>query len=90
MNPIQYQGSLEDARRRLMRIVQALPRASLVEDRSNYMKLEFRSALFSFVDDVEFEFDDGAKVIHFRSGSRLGYYDFGVNRRRMENIIRQF
>ncbi len=90
MDPILYQGSLEDARRRLLGIVRALPRVSVVEDRGNYMKLEFRSAFFSFVDDVEFEFDDAAKVIHFWSASRLGYYDFGVNRRRMETFIREF
>jgi uncharacterized protein (DUF1499 family) len=90
MNPIQYQGSLEDARRRLLGIVRALPRVTVVEDRGNYLRVEFRSAFFSFVDDVEFEFDDAAKVIHFRSASRLGYYDFGVNRRRMETIIPEF
>ncbi len=87
---LSYQGSLEDARRRLLGIVRALPHVSVVENRRNFMKLEFRSAFFSFVDDVEFEFDDAVKVIHFRSASRLGYYDFGVNRRRMETIIREF
>ena len=90
MTPIQYQGSIEDARKRLLGIVRALPRVTVVEDTGNYLKVEVRSALFSFVDDVEFEFDDAAKVIHFRSASRLGYYDLGVNRRRMETIIREF
>jgi uncharacterized protein (DUF1499 family) len=89
MEPIQCQGSLEDARQRLLGIVRALPRVSVVENRGNYMKLEFRSAFFSFVDDVEFEFDDAVKLVHFRSASRLGYYDFGVNRGRMEAIIRE-
>jgi uncharacterized protein (DUF1499 family) len=65
MDPIKYQGFSEDTRRRLLGIVRALPRVSVDEDRGNYMKLEFRSAFFSFVDDVEFEFDDATKVIHF-------------------------
>lgn len=90
MDPIPYHGSMEDAKRRLLGIVRALPSVSVVEDRGNYIKLEFRSAIFSFVDDVEFEFDDAKKVIDFRSASRVGYYDFGVNRRRMETIIRKF
>ena len=90
MDPIPYQGSVEDARRRILQIVSAFPRTTVVENSGNYLKVEVRSAIFSFVDDVEFEFDDAAKVIHFRSASRLGYYDFGVNRRRMEAIIRQF
>jgi uncharacterized protein (DUF1499 family) len=90
MDPIQYQDSLEEARRRLLGIVRAIPRVAVIEDRGNYLKLEVRSSLFSFVDDVEFEFDDAAKLLHFRSASRLGYYDFGVNRRRIEAIIREF
>ncbi len=90
MDPIPYQGSMENARRRLLVIVRALPRVSVVEDQVNYIKLEFRSSFFSFVDDVEFEFDDAKKVIDFRSASRVGYYDFGVNRRRMQTIIRKF
>jgi uncharacterized protein (DUF1499 family) len=38
------------------------------------------------VDDVEFVFDDESKTIHFRSASRIGYGDYGVNRDRMEAI----
>jgi uncharacterized protein (DUF1499 family) len=90
MDPIQYQGSAEDARRRILEIMRTFPRSTITQSRGNYLKVEFRSAIFSFVDDVEFEFDDAAKLIHFRSASRLGYYDFGVNRRRMKKIIQEF
>ncbi len=31
-------------------------------------------------------FDDATKTVHFRSASRSGYSDLGVNRRRMEEI----
>ena len=90
MDPIRYQGSVEDARERLLGVIHSSPLSSVVRNEGSYVKVEFRSAIFSFVDDVEFEFDDGSKLIHFRSASRLGYYDFGVNRRRMESIGRQF
>ena len=30
--------------------------------------------------------DNKTKVIHFRSASRIGYSDMGVNRKRMERI----
>jgi uncharacterized protein (DUF1499 family) len=90
MEPIRYQGAAESARRRLLEIIRTFPGTTVVQDSGNYLSAEFRSAIFSIVDDVEFEFDDSAKLIHFRSASRLGYYDFGVNRRRMETIIREF
>jgi uncharacterized protein (DUF1499 family) len=50
---------------------------------------EFRSRVFGFVDDVEFFFPAGQRVIHVRSASRTGYSDFGVNRKRIERMRRQ-
>lgn len=67
-------------------IVANLPRAKLVEEDETYLHYEFTSLLLRFVDDVEFVFDDETKTIHFRSASRTGYSDLGVNRRRMEEI----
>jgi uncharacterized protein (DUF1499 family) len=90
MDPIPYQGSIEESRQRLLEIIRSFDRATVVRNDGNYLKVEFRSAIFSFIDDVEFEFDDASKFIHFRSASRSGYYDFRVNRRRMEAIIQQF
>ena len=39
-----------------------------------------------FKDDIEFLIDESAKLIHFRSQSRIGGYDWNANRNRMENI----
>ena len=48
------------------------------------------SSVFGFVDDVEFYFDDCKKTIHVKSASRTGFYDLGVNRRRVEKIRKRF
>jgi uncharacterized protein (DUF1499 family) len=90
MPPIRYRGSLPDARARLIDIVRTMDGATIVIETDSYLYAEFRSARFRFVDDVEFRFRDEAKVIHFRSGSRLGYSDHGVNRRRMALISELF
>jgi uncharacterized protein (DUF1499 family) len=37
-------------------------------------------------DDVEFWLDSDAKQVHFRSASRAGYSDMGLNRTRYEAI----
>ncbi len=60
--------------------------ASIVEESPIYIRSEFTSKLFGFIDDVEFFIDDAKKILHIRSSSRIGYTDFGVNRRRVENI----
>ncbi len=86
MAPYRYQRNLAGAKGALKIIVSGLPRTKLVEETESYLHYEFTSFLLRFVDDVEFVFDEEAKVIHFRSASRTGYSDLGVNRRRMEEI----
>ncbi|MEZ5467356.1 MAG: DUF1499 domain-containing protein [Lysobacterales bacterium] len=39
-----------------------------------------------FIDDIELRFDDAAGQIQVRSGSRVGYSDLGVNRKRVEAL----
>ena len=90
MPPLAYSGAPGDALARLRAIVAACPRARVVEASERYLRAEFRSRVFRFVDDVEFLADPAAQVVHFRSASRLGRSDFGVNRRRMETIARKF
>lgn len=90
MDPIPYTGPLGQARERLLGVLRAYPRTRIVLEEPAALKAECRSRVFRFVDDVDFAFDDDAKVIHFRSASRLGRRDFGVNRNRMEEITRLF
>ena len=84
--PFRYQKTRAEAKEALKAVIRSLPRTKLVEEDETYLHYEFTSLLLRFVDDVEFLFDDEAKTIHFRSASRTGHSDFGVNRRRMEDI----
>jgi uncharacterized protein (DUF1499 family) len=70
----------------LKKIIQQMKRTRIVTEADNYLYVEFTSALWRFVDDVEFSFDDASKTIHVRSASRLGKSDLGVNRKRIEMI----
>ena len=90
MSPISFRGSVEEAWERLRRILGELPRSSITADRPGYLAASFRSRVFGFVDDAEFVLDSERKEIRFRSAARTGYYDFGVNRSRMESIARRF
>jgi uncharacterized protein (DUF1499 family) len=88
--PLRYSGSPAEARARLGGVLRELERASIVTESEEYLHVEFRSALFRFVDDAEFRFDTTEQLIHFRSASRLGRSDLGVNRKRMERIRNAF
>jgi uncharacterized protein (DUF1499 family) len=86
--PYRYQKSRAEAKEALKTAIASLPRTKLIEEEEAYLHYEFTSRLLRFVDDVEFVFDDESKIIHFRSASRIGYGDRGVNRDRMEEIRR--
>jgi len=90
MEPIPYTGSQDEARRRLLAVLRAWPRTRIVADEPDYLHVECRSAIFRFVDDMEFAFDAESRLLHFRSASRVGSFDWGVNRKRMEGIRRRF
>ena len=87
--PIIYKGTSQDAREKILGIIKSMPRAKISSDGDNFIHVEFTSRIFRFVDDVEFYFDE-LGIIHFRSASRIGHSDMGVNRERMEEIRRSF
>ena len=63
------------------------PRTNIITENPDYIYAEFTSFLFRFVDDVEFYFDEKNKTLHFRSASRLGSGDLGVNRKRVDALL---
>ena len=90
MPPIPVVGDPDAAMTRLRRVVSAMRGARIVADDGDTLRVEFRTLVFHFVDDVELTIDRGAAVIHFRSASRIGRTDFGANRRRMAELTRRF
>ncbi len=89
VDPIPFQGTEEDAREAIESVVRSFPRATIVAASGTVVRAEFRSWM-GFVDDVEFRIDASAGLVHVRSASRKGYWDFGVNRRRVEAIRKAF
>ena len=51
-----------------------------------YLAATFSSSFFGFIDDVEFRVDAKNQLIHIRSAARLGYSDFGVNKKRLNDL----
>lgn len=88
--PLSYTGNKDDAHQKLVALIASQPRARIVVEEANYLRVEFKTAIFRFVDDVEFWFAADQPVIDIRSASRVGRSDFGVNRKRIEHIRDQY
>jgi uncharacterized protein (DUF1499 family) len=80
--PIVFRGSM----RTLRAAVESMPRTTVISADASYLYAEFRTRLMRYVDDVEVYYDQPAGLVHVRSASRLGRRDFGVNRRRIEEL----
>ena len=91
MKPVPWAGSSKEALELIQRAVDdQFSRCRIVAERHDYLRYEFTSFVFRFVDDVEFLIDQDTKLIHFRSASRVGHSDLGANRRRMARFREAF
>lgn len=68
----------------IVAIAKKLKGAELVELNENYAHIECKSTFFRFVDDIELYLEGDNLTV--RSKSRVGYSDFGVNKKRIEQL----
>ncbi|TDL34916.1 DUF1499 domain-containing protein [Jeotgalibacillus sp. S-D1] len=90
MQPVPFKGGMQESQERIKRILLSLNRVEIKTDSADYLHAIVKSKFFKFKDDVEFLFDEQTNLVHFRSASRTGHYDFGVNRKRMEQISDEY
>lgn len=64
-----------------------LPGAKTAVKEGDYLRIECTSKIMRFVDDLELKIDGDKLVV--RSESRVGYSDFGVNRKRADQLREQ-
>ncbi|WP_286238914.1 DUF1499 domain-containing protein [Neptuniibacter halophilus] len=86
--PLQLPESVDSAEQVMPPLVALIEQAGgRVEIRSDlYLAAVFKSRFFGFVDDLEVRLDLAERQLHFRSASRVGHSDFGVNRKRVEQL----
>lgn len=89
-DPLSFHCSADSAWNELSGLIAQWPRSRVITQTDNYMHVEVHTRLLRFVDDMEFYLPSDAQVIHFRSASRFGHSDLGVNRDRMEAIRSRF
>jgi len=75
-----------EAWRAVRSAVGGLARTKIITDTDDYLHAECSSAFFGFVDDLELHLRAADHLIAVRSAARLGHGDFGVNRKRVEDL----
>ncbi|WP_420464323.1 DUF1499 domain-containing protein [Candidatus Palauibacter sp.] len=87
MAPFRTPGDPVVLFRRLREVVASMPRTHIVTATDDYLRAVCRTRL-GFRDDLEFRWCPLEGVAHVTSASRVGIFDFGVNRRRVERVRR--
>ncbi len=85
VQPLRFSGSSTRAWLKLQQKLSAMG-GIVVAEQPGYLHVEFRSRIFRFVDDLELRLQEQDGLIHVRSASRVGYSDFGVNRKRVDKL----
>ena len=88
IEPFTYTDSGRAAFIRLKETIEKFPGARIVEFGDCHLRAEFRTRWLKFTDDFEAILNEQQQLIHVRSASRIGYWDLGTNRKRVEKIRR--
>lgn len=86
IDPISYTRNYPEAYPELIKSIEQMSGSKIIIKDGRYIRAEFTSRLMRYIDDVEFYFSPGEKIIQVRSASRLGHSDMGVNRKRIETL----
>ena len=89
IEPFRITGDAGSSFERLRMILSRRTDTKLTAADATTISVEFRTRL-GFVDDGLFVLDTANDIIHIRSAARLGYWDLGKNRRRMEEIRKSY
>ncbi len=81
--PLRYTGGPENARALLRQVLGTYPEVDSLKVGDLTVDTVFTTPTLGFRDQVEFQIDPAQQLIHFRSRSLAGLYDFGKNRARM-------
>ncbi|EKD34943.1 MAG: protein of unknown function DUF1499 [uncultured bacterium] len=89
IEPIKFTEDPGQAFEKLRKLLNVRSDTKVISSDNMTIKVEFRT-LLGFVDDGLFVLDTANKHIHIRSAARMGYWDLGKNRSRMEEIRKSF
>lgn len=87
VKPFKYNGDLKEQMSKVQKAISEMSGVEVKQNSDNYLYAVFTTKIMRFKDDVEVYLDDESKILHFRSASRVGYSDLGVNRKRYEAFV---
>lgn len=90
IQPLNFKNSLEETRGAMKTALEEYGGIEIIEESENHIYAVSVTGTMRFRDDIEIYFDASEKKIHYRSASRAGYSDLGLNRKRFKEIAEAY
>ena len=90
VDPLPFKETQTGTMAALKKAVAAYGGGSIEKETDEYLYVIFTTPMMRFHDDVEFWLDANNKEVHFRSASRAGYSDMGLNRQRYDELSKRY
>lgn len=86
VEPIAFIGTLEESKEAFKKALTEYSGIKIIEETDFYLYAVATTSLMRYKDDIELYFDQDSQLIHYRSASRVGYSDMGLNKTRYEAL----
>lgn len=85
-----YKSSTEASKKAMKAAFEAYGAIEIMEETDTYIYAVATTGKMKYHDDIEVYFDEEAQQVHYRSASRAGYSDMGLNKARYEALAKAY
>lgn len=86
VTPFPFKGDFQETKEAIKQALLAYKNIEIHAEDQNYIHAISTTSTMKYHDDLEFYFDEQAGLVHFRSASRVGYSDMGLNQERYNRL----
>ena len=79
-------SNVDKSFKELIEILKNTPRVKIININEDYLHALATSRIMKFVDDIEINKSEKNNILEVKSKSRTGFYDLGVNKRRINTL----
>ena len=76
----------DESFKELIDIMKNTPRIKIINIKEDYLHALATSRVMKFIDDIEIKKSEKGNILEVKSKSRTGFYDLGVNKRRINTM----
>ena len=87
---LEFKESLAASKDAIKKAFEAYGSIEIKEEQDNYIYAVATTGTMKYHDDIEIYFDKSSNKVHYRSASRAGYSDNGLNRKRFDSIAKVY